>query len=151
MRQCVGAGGAQRLRRRGGGQQPASGAPGAGQRRDQRRLDNGRPVADRVRPRTHEKIPPRNKGQPQPNIGDDRPLTVVFVSANLTRDDAKLQLTGPRNATSGPLVATGNNLFQVGLPTGVYRVSAEGIPGAKPARLSVGPFRASSQNLLLLP
>jgi len=97
------------------------------------------------------KIIPQNKDQPQPDIGDDRPLDVVFVSANLTHENAKLQLTGPKSATSGPLVATGNNLFQVGLPTGVYRVSAKGIPGAEPARLTVGPFRASSQNDLLLP
>jgi hypothetical protein len=97
------------------------------------------------------KLPPQNKEQSQPDIGDNGPLTVVFVSANLTQDEAKLKVTGPRTATSGPLVANGNNLFQIGLPTGVYKVSAEGISGAEPASLAVGPFRASSQNDLLLP
>lgn len=98
------------------------------------------------------KVIPQNKDQPQIDIGDDRPLDVVFVSANLTSDEAKLQVTGAgKEATSGPLVATGNNSFQVGLPTGTYKVSAKGIPGAGSATLTVGPFRASSQNDLLLP
>jgi hypothetical protein len=98
------------------------------------------------------KIIPQNKGQKQPNIpGDKVPLNVVFVSANLTHDEGKLQVTGPRTATSGALVADGNNLFQIGLPTGIYKISAKGIPGAEPATLAVGPYRASSQNDLLLP
>jgi hypothetical protein len=98
-----------------------------------------------------EKLTPQNKDQPQPDIGDDGPLNVVFVSANLTGTDSKLEIHGPRSATSGLLVANGNNLFQVGLPTGIYRITAADLPGAEAARLTVGPFRASSQNDLLLP
>lgn len=94
---------------------------------------------------------PQNQGQAQKDIGDEGPLNVVLVSANLTPDEAKLKITGPKNRTSGPLVANGNNSFQVGLPTGTYTVSAEGVPGAEPAKLMVGPYRASSQNDLLLP
>jgi hypothetical protein len=93
---------------------------------------------------------PQNKGQKQPDINTDAPLDVVFVSANLTTTESKLKIEGTKSATSGLLVANGNNTFQVGLPTGVYRVSAEGID-APPAKLVVGPYRASSQNDLLMP
>jgi hypothetical protein len=97
------------------------------------------------------KLIPQNKDQKQPDIGDDRPLVVVFVTANLTTEESKLRIEGSqKTATSGPLVANGNNTFQVGLPTGNYKISAEGIDAA-PARLEVGPYRASSQNDLLLP
>ena len=73
------------------------------------------------------------------------------VTSSDEASDSRLHISGPDSATSDLLVANGNNSFQVGLPTGVYRISAEGIPGAEPARLAVGPFRASSQNDVLLP
>ncbi len=94
---------------------------------------------------------PQNKGQPQPDIKTDEPLDIIFVSANLTDTSSKLVLHGPKNATSGALVANGNGLFQVALPTGSYSVSAAGMPDAKPAKFLVGPYRASSQNSVLLP
>ncbi len=93
----------------------------------------------------------QNEEQPQPPIRTKAPLTVVFVSANLTDTDSKLEIRGPRDASSGPLVANGNASYQVGLPTGRYTVGAADLPGAKPARLLVGPFRPSSQNDVLLP
>ena len=94
----------------------------------------------------------QNRNQPQPPIpGDKEPLNVVFVSANLTPTDSKLEIHGPKSVTSGLLVGNGNNTYQAALPTGTYKVSASGIPGAKPATLTVGPYRASSQNDLLLP
>jgi hypothetical protein len=93
---------------------------------------------------------PQNKGQAQPDIKTDAPLTVVFVSANLTDTSSKLQIAGTKTATSGLLVANGNNSFQVGLPTGVYEISAKGVD-APPAKLIIGPYRASAQNDLLLP
>jgi hypothetical protein len=93
---------------------------------------------------------PQNKGQPQPDIATKAPLTVVFVSANLTDTDSKLTIRGTKSATSGALVANGNNSFQVGLPTGVYEIGAKGVDAA-PAKLVVGPYRASSQNDILLP
>jgi hypothetical protein len=92
----------------------------------------------------------QNKRQPQPPIHTKEPLNVVFVSANLTPTNSKLEIHGPKDATSGLLVGNGNNSFQAALPTGSYRISAAGI-GAKPATLTVGPYRASSQNDLLLP
>jgi hypothetical protein len=94
---------------------------------------------------------PQNENQPQPQIHTRAPLSVVFVTANLTRTDSKLEVSGPREATSGPMVANGNGSFQIDLPAGTYTLSAADIPAAKPARLTVGTFRSSSQNNVLLP
>lgn len=94
---------------------------------------------------------PQNKRASQPPIRTNAPLTVAFVSANLTDIPTRLEIRGPKDAVSGPLVANGNGTFQLDLPTGVYILTAADIPGAKPARLAIGPFRASSQNDVLLP
>jgi hypothetical protein len=94
---------------------------------------------------------PQNQPHPQPPIRTNGPLTVVFVAANLTNFDSHLEIRGPRDATSGPLVANGNGTYQADLPTGVYRIGAADIPSARPAKLAVGPYRASSQNDVLLP
>jgi hypothetical protein len=94
---------------------------------------------------------PQNQHAGQPQIHSNAPLDVVFVAANLTAANAKLRLHGPRDATSGPLVANGNGTFQASLPTGAYTVSATGIAGAKPVRFTIGPYRSSSQNDVLLP
>lgn len=93
----------------------------------------------------------QNQDHSQPDIRTNEPLTVVFVSANLTRTDSKLEIHGPKDFTSGSLVANGNGSYRAGLPTGSYTVSAADIPGSKPAKLLVGPYRASSQNDVLLP
>jgi hypothetical protein len=94
---------------------------------------------------------PQNQHAGQPRIRSNAPLDVVFVAANLTGSDSKLQLRGPKDATSGPLVANGNGSFQASLPTGAYTVRAAGIPGAKPVSFMIGPYRSSSQNDVLLP
>jgi hypothetical protein len=94
---------------------------------------------------------PQNAKVAQPPIRTNAPLTVAIVTANLTDIDSRLELRGPKDAVSGPLVANGNGTLQVDLPTGVYTVTAADIPGAKPGRLAIGPFRASSQNDVLLP
>ena len=60
-------------------------------------------------------------------------------------------MRGPRDASSGPLVANGNGTLQAELPTGTYTLTAADIPAARPAHLVVGPYRASSQNDVLLP
>ena len=93
----------------------------------------------------------QNKDQAQPPIHTDAPLTVVFVAANLTDTDSKLEIRGPRDATSNLLVANGNGSYQTALPTGSYTIAAADVPGAKSAKLLVGPYRASSQNDVLLP
>ena len=97
------------------------------------------------------KLIDQNADQPQPSIRTNAPLTVVFVSANLTPTDSNLEIRGPRDRTSGLLVGNGNGSYQTALPTGRYTVAAADIPGAKPASFSVGPYRASSQNDVLLP
>jgi hypothetical protein len=94
---------------------------------------------------------PQNQHAGQPPVRSKAPLDVVFVTANMTNSDSKLELSGPKNATSGPLVANGNGSFQAALPTGSYAVRAAGISGAKPVKFTIGPYRSSSQNDLLLP
>ena len=94
---------------------------------------------------------PQNQHAGQPQVDSDAPLTVVFVTANLTDVDSKLEIRGPKDAISGPLVANGNGSLLTSLPTGVYRVSAADVPSAKPVRFTIGPYRTSSQNDLLLP
>jgi hypothetical protein len=94
---------------------------------------------------------PQNQHAGQPPVRSKRPLDVVLVAANLTDFDSKLELHGPKNLSSGPLVANGNGSLQATLPTGVYEVSAADIPSAKPVHFTVGPYRSSSQNDVLLP
>lgn len=94
---------------------------------------------------------PQNQNAGQPPIRSRAPLDLVFVAANLTGFDSKLEVRGPKDATSGALIANGNGSLLTALPTGVYRLSAADIPAAKPARFTVGPYRSSSQNDVLLP
>jgi hypothetical protein len=94
---------------------------------------------------------PQNQHAGQPPVRSDAPLDVVFVAANMTSSNSKLELRGPKDATSGPLVANGNGSFQASLPTGAYTVRAAGIPGVKPVSFAIGPYRSSSQNDVLLP
>ena len=95
---------------------------------------------------------PQNQNHPQPRIeGDERPLDVIFVAANQTDTDSKLEVDGPKEATSAPVYASSPGTFQAQLPAGTYTISAAGIPGAEPAKLVVGPVRTSSENDVLLP
>jgi hypothetical protein len=94
---------------------------------------------------------PQNQHVAQPPIRTKGPLSVVFVAANLTDFDSHLEIHGPKDASSEPLFANATVTLQAELPTGIYTVSAADIPGATPARLTVGPYRASSQNDVLLP
>jgi hypothetical protein len=88
----------------------------------------------------------------QPPVRSKAPLNVVFVAANLTDVDSRLEVRGQgRDFTSKPLYRNSNITLQTILPTGVYEVSAADIPGAKPAKLVVGPYRTSSENDVLLP
>ena len=94
---------------------------------------------------------PQNQHAGQPRVRSNAPLNVVFVAANLTDVDSHLEVHGSKSFGSEPLYANAGVTMQAILPTGVYRVSAAGVPGAKPAKLVVGPYRTSSQNDLLLP
>jgi hypothetical protein len=95
---------------------------------------------------------PQNQHAKQPVVRSDAPLNVVFVAANLTDVDSRLQVRGNgKDLSSEPLYANANISLQAILPSGVYQVSAADIPSAKPAKLVVGPRRTSSENDLLLP
>ncbi len=95
---------------------------------------------------------PQNVHTSQPPVRSKAPLNVVFVAANLTDTDSHLEVHGNgKDLSSQPLYANANVTLQAILPTGVYRISAADIPGAKPAKLVVGPRRTSSENDVLLP
>lgn len=96
---------------------------------------------------------PQNQHAGQPRIRSKAPLDVVLVSANLTDTDSHLELRGSdgKEINSGPLFSNANVTLQATLPTGTYKVSAADIPGAKPATLTVGPYRTTSRNDVLLP
>jgi hypothetical protein len=94
---------------------------------------------------------PQNQNQAQPPIKTNRPVTVSIITANQTRFDSKLELRGPRDVSSVPIPAGTPATLQTDLPTGTYIVGAANVPGARLGKLVVGPYRASSQNDVLLP
>jgi hypothetical protein len=95
---------------------------------------------------------PQNAHAGQPPVRSRGPVVVTFVASNLTPVESRLELRGRRRrATSQRLVRNGNVTMQTALPTGVYRLTAAGLPRARPGRLVVGPYRSSSQNDVLLP
>ena len=60
-------------------------------------------------------------------------------------------IRGPKESTSGTVFANSPGTFQTNLPTGVYTITAAEQPEARPGKLVVGPYRASSENDVLLP
>jgi hypothetical protein len=98
-----------------------------------------------------------NAGALAQNVGKEQganakePLVVNFTTSNTTATDTTLEIHGPVDKRSGPIVAEGNNVLKVALPSGRYRLEAADLPGAKQAPFYVGPARVSSQNELLLP
>jgi hypothetical protein len=90
---------------------------------------------------------PQNQNESQPPIKTRAPQAVVFVVANQTGEDTELKISGPKDVESGPIVASSPGSFQTELPTGVYTLNA----GGSSARFAVGPYRASSENDVLLP
>lgn len=94
---------------------------------------------------------PQNQHEAQPPIDTDAPLVVVLVTANLTRFDSHLEIRGPKDVSSDTIFGNTTDTLQTDLPTGRYTISAADIPGATEAKLTVGPYRASSQNDVLLP
>lgn len=95
---------------------------------------------------------PQNAHAEQPRVDSREPLNVVFVAANLTDVDSRLEVRGQgKEFPSKPLYRNSNVTLQAILPTGVYTITAADIPAAKPAKLVVGPYRSSSENNVLLP
>ena len=93
----------------------------------------------------------QNEGVENPDFDPDSEQDVIFTVANLTQFDTKLEIDGPKQATSELIVGDGTTRFAVSLPTGDYRIGAADLPNAAEAPFSVGPERISSQNDLLLP
>jgi hypothetical protein len=108
-----------------------------------------KPGAIGMGPEKHQQLP-QNQNHPQPPIKTKAPLDVVFVTANQTGEDSKLVIRGPQKTTSPQINANSPGTFAAELPTGSYTIAAAGQHGA-PAKLKVGPYRASSKNDLLLP
>jgi hypothetical protein len=108
------------------------------------------PAAIGVGPARTQQIP-QNEDHAQPPIKTDRPVTASIVIANQTRFDSRLQLRGPRDVSSVPIPANSPATLQTDLPTGTYVVTAADVPSARLGKLVVGPYRASSQNNVLLP
>lgn len=97
---------------------------------------------------------PQNEKYPEPPLkaGKGRPLDVTFVVSNQTPRDATVQVLDQSRLLKGEKIfARSPGQFQVDLATGSYTISAAGLPEARPARLRVGSFRASSQNDVLTP
>jgi hypothetical protein len=99
-------------------------------------------------PEKHQQLP-QNQDHPQPNIKTQKPLSVVFVTANQTGEKEKLTIKGPKSASSREIAPRSPGTFSAALPTGNYTISAG--PDGPQGTLKVGPYRASSQNDLLLP
>ncbi len=92
---------------------------------------------------------PQNQNHAQPPIKTRGPLDVVFVVANQTGRSSAVRLHGTREMELGTALAHSPETFQTELPTGAYTITAAGIAASD--RLAVGPYRASSQNDVLLP
>lgn len=109
------------------------------------------PVKVAMGPEKFQEIP-QNQNHPEPPLKKgEGPLDVTFVTANQTPRNAKLRIRGAKEAESTTVFARSPGSFQVNLPAGSYVISAAGLPEARPARLTVGSYRASSQNDVLLP
>jgi hypothetical protein len=94
---------------------------------------------------------PQNQAHPEPPIKTKKPLDVTIVAANQTPVDAKLKIRGTKEAETETVFARSPGSFQIDLPAGSYTITAVGLPEARPAHLTVGSYRASSQNDVLLP
>lgn len=94
---------------------------------------------------------PQNQNHPAPPIKTKAPLDVAFVAANQTPKDTQLKIRGAKEAESETIFARSPGTFQVDLPAGSYTISVVGMPEARPAHLTVGSYRASSQNDVLEP
>lgn len=93
---------------------------------------------------------PQNQNDPQPPRKTREPLDVVFVIANNTDRDATVQiLRGSRELKGAKVLAHSPETVGAELATGTYTVSATG--ASAPSHVTVGSYRASSQNDVLQP
>ena len=76
-------------------------------------------------------------------------LAQITIS-NQSREDVRLNLTGPSDHKTNPIDAGGVASFRVELDEGNYRLEPD-VTTISPGTLTVGRRRASAQNELLLP
>ena len=93
---------------------------------------------------------PQNQNHGQPPRKSRAPLDVAFVIANNTSRDTTVQiLQGSRELKGAKVLAHSPETLGAELPSGSYTVTATGTSGS--GQVAVGPYRASSQNDVLLP
>ena len=76
---------------------------------------------------------------------------VNFTIANLSRAPVRFTLSGPKDAATPKIEPETPTTLQLALRQGRYRAAAEGNAAIRPASVTVGPERSSSQNKLLQP
>jgi hypothetical protein len=77
---------------------------------------------------------------------------VNFTISNQSRQRVTFTLTGPTEASSGPIPAGGVGSLKAALEEGSYEAeTGDHSSGPRPGTLEVGPERPTSQNELLLP
>jgi hypothetical protein len=119
--------------------------------------DNGtivQPGVIAMGPERNQQIPQNlNQAQPPQRKAKGQPLAVVFVIANQTGHQTAVRIDGPSTQDSSEEIPPRSPAtFQTQLPTGRYTVKAAGGEAyGGVGRLTVGAYRASSQNDLLLP
>jgi hypothetical protein len=109
------------------------------------------PLSVATGPEKTQQIPQNQNDQQPPVRRSKAPLDVVFVTTNQTEKDLHLRIHGAKDAESGVIYANSPGTFSAALPAGSYTISVAGMPQAQPAHLTVGTYRASSQNDDLLP
>jgi hypothetical protein len=76
---------------------------------------------------------------------------VNFTIANLSRSPVRFTLSGPKHAATPEIEPETPTSFKVELPEGRYEAAAASDATIRPASVTVGPERRSSQNKLLQP
>lgn len=77
---------------------------------------------------------------------------ITIFASNQSGASRRLTIDGPRLRQSlGPINPQDTATLKVTVNPGSYTISADGTGGPKPAALTVGPKRPSSQNQLLVP
>ncbi|HET7590268.1 MAG TPA: hypothetical protein VFK14_08845 [Solirubrobacterales bacterium] len=96
---------------------------------------------------------PQNQHSSQPPIKTNKPLDVIFVIVNQTGRDSTVQVRRQSQLLEGIKVpARSPESIQLELPTGAYSVGARaGGTDIGKAPLTIGSYRASSKNDVLLP
>jgi hypothetical protein len=95
---------------------------------------------------------PQNVEHPEPPIKSTKPLDVIFVIANQTGHPSTVQIHDKSRLVKGVKVGPRSpGTLQAELPAGSYSISGGSATKARPAHLTVGRYRASSQNDVLLP